>query len=104
MITLAAIIYNGKIYTGKRHNYIMWELIAKFPEYKMRDKNLQGFVNESGLFLNRIEAAQEAIKCNQVAKLNWPPCLYSEDFIEVTDEDIEKAKKNLNIIQSRKSR
>ena len=40
----------------------------------------QGFLNDKGEFLNRRDAAKEALECGQIQKLNWPPNLYSEDL------------------------
>lgn len=40
----------------------------------------QGFVLSDGTFANRIEAAKVAIDSGQIAKLNNPPQLYSEDL------------------------
>jgi len=41
---------------------------------------IQGFVLDDGTFLDRIEAADYAIKCGQIERLQWPPNLYSEDL------------------------
>ena len=59
-------------------------IISQFLEPEQIDKNRteQGFLTHDGTFLNRYDAMDEAIKCNQL-----PPCakdecaeLYSEDL------------------------
>lgn len=40
----------------------------------------QGFVTNTGRFVDRIEGAKIAIEAGQIQKLNWPPNLYSEDL------------------------
>lgn len=40
----------------------------------------QGFVMSDGTFADRVEAGKAAIKSGQIASLQHPPCLYSEDL------------------------
>jgi hypothetical protein len=40
----------------------------------------QGFLDESGRFLDRVAAAEYALASGQVASLAHPPNLYSEDL------------------------
>lgn len=40
----------------------------------------QGFLTSTGRFVGRIEAADIARLAGQIAKLSWPPFLYSEDL------------------------
>lgn len=82
MIKAAAARHNGVVYwvpRPGRHDAVLQKIVA--------DLNLsslccdeQGFITEDGKFVNRIEAADIAIKCEQIEKLNWPPNLYSEDL------------------------
>ncbi len=46
-----------------------------------RTKTVEGFLNEHGKFLNRKEALEEAIKCDQILDINEIRCgqLFSED-------------------------
>jgi hypothetical protein len=78
MITDAAILHDGDLWIGRRHHEIIAQMRASGVEKPITGE--QGFVNSDGAFLNRIDAAAEAIACGQIAKLNWPPRLYSEDL------------------------
>lgn len=80
MIKEAAILQEGKVYTGRRHNEIIHELVNRFG-YAPPIKGAQGFVTEDGRFLDRVEAGKEAIRCGQIDKLRRPPKLYSEELI-----------------------
>ena len=40
----------------------------------------QGFVDDKGNFLNRVQAGQEAVGSGQLEKLPRPPRLFSEDL------------------------
>lgn len=86
MITLAAIIKDGEIYTGKRHAWIFWSKPIGFFKYGYVD---QGFVTNTGSFVGRKEAAEIAFKCGQIDFLKDE--LFSEDIIYVTEEDIREA-------------
>lgn len=59
-----------------------WEGAAMFAGWPklLNLTREQGFVDEYGIFLNRIEAAEHALACGQVAKLSRPPELFSEDL------------------------
>jgi hypothetical protein len=76
MIIKAAIRKDGIIYIGKRHYNILGTVL---PFGYLRDGN-QGFVTDTGEFVDRIEAARIAIECGQIKELKWPPNLYSEDL------------------------
>lgn len=59
-------------------------IISQFLDADEIDKNLtkQGFLTHDGTFLNRYDAMDEAIKCNQLqpeAKEGYPE-LFSEDL------------------------
>lgn len=76
MIVQAAIKKDGIIYVGRRHHNILG---AAKPFGYLKDGE-QGFVTDAGEFVDRIEAAKIALECGQIAKLGWPPYLYSEDL------------------------
>lgn len=40
----------------------------------------QGFLTDTGIYLNRLDGAALALKNGQVKKLNSPPKLFSEDL------------------------
>ena len=75
----AAIRQDGQIYTGKRHNLIMDEMRANSISLQ-RNTFEQGFIDESGNFLDRETAAKIALESSQIKKLISPPNLYSEDL------------------------
>lgn len=78
----AAIIIDGEpkwLPRPNRHHHIIW----KYPMQKYKHGE-QGFMikKRSGVleFATRAEAATIAIAAGQIAKLNWPPYLYTEDL------------------------
>jgi len=88
MIKLAAIkVNNGEIHTGKRHAYIMWSM----PYGYFKNNSVQGFVTDDGAFVNREEAAKIAYKNGQIKEEVRE--LFSEQLIELTEDDIKEARK-----------
>jgi len=77
MIVNSAIKKDGKIYTGKRHCDIINNLKYPFGFFKWCE---QGFVTDTGEFLDRVEAGEHALECKQIKNLNWGKNLYSEDL------------------------
>lgn len=77
---------DNQVFTGKRHAYIMWSM----PPGYFKNNNEQGFITENGTFVNREEAAKIAYKSGQIKKEMRE--LYSEDIIELTEEDIKEAR------------
>ena len=68
MITQAAVKLGGVIYTlpkPARHHDILHDMYQKLGRAPLAE---QGFLNDNGDFLNRTEAAKEALKCAQIAK------------------------------------
>jgi hypothetical protein len=67
MITAAAILREGKAYTGRRHANVFQDGTPvhglPFGAFKNCE---QGFVDEDGKFYSRDEAAVEALKCHQI--------------------------------------
>ena len=79
-IVRAAIIRDGKIYEGRRHYDIIKDMVYNHGCKPPIRQNEQGFVDNDGNFVNRIEAATIALENGQVEKLTAPPLLYSEDL------------------------
>lgn len=69
-IVAAAIKHNGRIYTGKRHAFIMrqiWDEAEQFglPIPKIAHDEHQGFVDNHGIFWNRFQAGAIAYRAGQ---------------------------------------
>ena len=64
MIIVAAIKYNGLICVGKNHADILFNII-KNTNYAGTD-SVEGFLDDSGSFLARREAADHAFECGQI--------------------------------------
>lgn len=77
MIVASAILKDGKIYTGHRHHNILNDAV---PLGSLKNGE-QGFVTESGEFLNRKDAAKYALDCGQIKELKFNSKeLFSEDL------------------------
>jgi hypothetical protein len=66
MITRAAILMPEKLWVGEeneRHHHLIHKIYC--AGYRAA-KGIQGFVNHTGKFLTREEAAKEALECGQV--------------------------------------
>lgn len=76
MITAAAILKDGIIYTGTRH----FECIRKVCEAtKIKPAGgTQGFIDDRGIFLDRVTAMEHAFACGQIKEKKIR--LYSEDL------------------------
>jgi hypothetical protein len=70
MIVAAAIRQSGKVYTGKRHCECISEMVAL--GYSTPIKGEQGFVDDTGAFLDRHAAGEHAIVCGQIERMRWP--------------------------------
>lgn len=79
MIVIAAVKKGPMVCVGKRHNNIRDSMTGMGINFKEPDV-VQGFLNSDGKFLDRLEAAEEALRCGQISELKWPPNLYSEDL------------------------
>ena len=61
LVNSAIKLENGFIYIGKRHcDILISNISVDFTN------SIQGFVTESGKFLDRKQAYNEAVKCNQI--------------------------------------
>ena len=74
---------DGTVHTGHRHADIFRdsdiESEKKFGPERYFLNAIQGFVTDTGEFLDRVEAAKHAIECGQIKATRWGPRLYSED-------------------------
>ncbi len=82
-IKKAAIVFEGKIWTGRSHSQII-RTIVLMTNGKMVRGEMQGFVTEDGGFFGRVEALKIALAAGQV-KNPRGPMLYSEDLLEGTE-------------------
>ena len=84
MITRAAIMYHGLLHVGvrdERHADIIRGIFrnpfdGKTPN--INEMQEQGFVDEKGVFYDRVAAAQHALECGQITNDLGP--LRSEDL------------------------
>jgi hypothetical protein len=61
-----------------RHHHIIHKLYDEgFPQ---GPDEVQGFLLSDGTFVDRVQAGQIALACQQIPRLRWPPNLYSEDL------------------------
>ena len=78
MITEAAILKDGQVYhngIGARHDAVILSQPLGFFTSK---NSTQGFIDETGTFMDRIEAAKHAYECGQLGVDNH--YLMSEDL------------------------
>lgn len=82
-IKCAAILYEGRVYEGERHDLIGYEMLRlgacrrPYP-----GGTAQGFVTDSGQFVGRSEALKIALEAGQVTAgtTSHPTDLFSEDL------------------------
>ncbi len=79
----AAIVFEGKIWTGRSHSEII-RIIVLVTNGKMVRGEMQGFVTDDGGFFGRVDAAKIALAAGQVKSLRGP-MLYSEDLLECVE-------------------
>ena len=83
MITQAAILKDGIIYTGRRHFNILQDADKIHGLGFGGLKNgIQGFVDDTGVFFTREAAREHFIECGQITVLDrlHPTLLFSEDL------------------------
>ena len=73
----AAVLQNGKIWTGRRHSELIYQVSTDGGEYVTSRQ--QGFLAENGEFIMRRGAMEIAIKNGQVEP-NFKSTLTSEDL------------------------
>jgi hypothetical protein len=79
MIKRVALKISDDVVVGEenlRHDSLYSEPI--FQRVKNGEFHVQGFVTDTGEFLNRKQAAEHAFKCGQISELT--DCLVSEDL------------------------
>lgn len=62
-----------------RHHNVLWEMDAQGLSPFVHPIN-QGFLTDSGRFVEREEAVGIAKAAGQIVEPRWPPHLYSEDL------------------------
>jgi len=67
-IVAAAIMYNGTIYTGKRHANIMQAIWDELGDLVYINQESQGFIDNNGAFWNRFQACAIAHRAGQTHK------------------------------------
>lgn len=82
MITHVAIKHNGKVHSlpaPNRHHHILWKAVEETG--KGLHGGEQGFLDDQGNFLDRFQALEHALACNQVKDINDIRAgrLFSED-------------------------
>jgi len=68
MIATAGILFQGKVYEGRRHPDIIQNIIKEHPEVKHVDTIDQGFVTADGKFLRRKDALSYALSIGQISE------------------------------------
>ncbi len=77
----AAIVFDGKIWTGSSHAQII-RTIVLVTNGKMVRGEMQGFVADNGGFFDRVEAGKIALAAGQVKELRNSQMLFSEDLLD----------------------
>jgi hypothetical protein len=84
MVKEAAIRKDGRIFTGHRHADILHANAVRNESgiiVSTIASGEQGFVSDAGEFLTREEAAEHALKCDQIKWLKFSRTqLFSEDL------------------------
>jgi hypothetical protein len=81
-ITHVAIRFRGKLYSlprPNRHYHVIVEILKQNPDVPTVDSNEQGFLDESGRFLNRKQAIISAQLFDQLIREPTGGILTSED-------------------------
>lgn len=74
----AAIMHDGKIWTGKRHHNVIKKIVDECGMQAAPILGEQGFVTDCGKFLSREEAAKVAFEAGQIPLRR--AILFSEDL------------------------
>lgn len=81
-IVAAAVMLDDEVWQlprPARHHHILWALDQVLPGRAI-EAHVQGFMTNTGRFVEREEAARIASMAGQVGKLSAPPHLFSEDL------------------------
>ena len=83
-IVAVAIRYKGMIISTPapaRHGDVLEAMHRAFGDPGFAEDPInQGFLTDTGRYVERIPAVEIAVKAGQIEKPNWPPNLYSEDL------------------------
>ncbi len=80
-IVASAILFEGKVYTGKRHDNCIRTIINETGVKKVGGQHPQGFVTDTGRFITREEGAKLALASGQIKELKFnTKKLFSEDL------------------------
>lgn len=80
-IVASAILFDGKVYTGRRHHNVIRTIIDTTGAKKVLSSSPQGFLTSDGRFVDREEGARIAIASGQITKLKFhSTVLFSEDL------------------------
>ncbi len=76
---------DGRVYSVPKpgrhgHVFVMFKEMRERGDGVPKEGQIQGFVTNTGRFVDRKEGAELALSNGQIKKLNWPPDLYSEDL------------------------
>lgn len=75
---------DGRVWTGRRHGDVIRKIVSEGHAKAVTHSDfIQGFVTDDGQFVDRHEAYNIAVKCNQLlypADPHAPPTLMSEDL------------------------
>ena len=71
----------GIVFSGHRHVHCLYQMVVMTG--KRQDEageEVQGLLTNLNRFVDRYEAAEIALKCGQIEKLNYGSRLFSEDL------------------------
>lgn len=83
-ITSVGIMLDGQLWAlpaPARHHHALLAIESVHPDKAIEAyPETQGFVTNTGRWVDRTEGAAIAIAAGQIEALKWPPYLYSEDL------------------------
>lgn len=79
-IQAAAILRDGRIWTGRRHHLIIRQMVIELGPGAKPINDPQGFTTEDGRFVDREEAARLAFESGQMDRV--VASLFSEDIFK----------------------
>ena len=72
---------DGKVWTGRRHANIIGKIeLEENLDFIINSEYIQGFVTDTGQFVDREEAYKIAVICNQLLHPTAHQILFSEDL------------------------
>ncbi len=83
-IAAAAIIHDGRTWTGRRHHLIIRQIVAELGPEVAPINGEQGFLTDDGRFVDREEAARIAFESGQMDR--QVRSLFSEDIFKNEDD------------------